>query len=296
MTAMSTTTRLTTPEAIEYPDSDGEPMAENTEQYEWITLVKGNLDIIFGANPNVFVAGDLFWYPVEGNNTIRRAPDVMVAFGRPKGRRGSYMQWLEGGIAPQVVFEILSPSNRGPELALKFEFYQTYGVEEYYIYDPDFDTLEGSLREDGTLREIPVMNDWRSPRLGIRFEWIENQLQLYAPDGQPFISMTDYAEAVKEQRRRADEQEHRAEEQRRQAEEQRRQAEEQRRRADEQEHRAEEQRRQAEEQRRQAEEQRRRADEQEHRAEEQQQHAEEQQRRAERLAAQLRALGIEPET
>ncbi len=39
------------------------------------------------------------------------APDVMVVFGRPKGRRGSYKQWQEDNIAPQVVFAILSPSN-----------------------------------------------------------------------------------------------------------------------------------------------------------------------------------------
>ena len=61
----------------------------------------------------------------------------MVAFGRPKGYRGSYKQWEESGIAPQAVFEILSPNNRVPEMERKFRFYEQYGVEEYYIYDPD---------------------------------------------------------------------------------------------------------------------------------------------------------------
>jgi Uma2 family endonuclease len=60
------------------------------------------------------------------------APDAMVAFGRPKGHRGSYMQWRGGGIAPQVVFEVLSPDNRAGELARKFQFYERFGVEEYY--------------------------------------------------------------------------------------------------------------------------------------------------------------------
>jgi len=67
---------------------------------------------------NVFVAGDLLWYPIEGNNKTRLAPDVMVAFGRPKGdspeatlcERGSYQQWNEDNIAPQVTFKVLSPS------------------------------------------------------------------------------------------------------------------------------------------------------------------------------------------
>src|SRR4051812_18491619 len=98
---MSTTTRLTAHEEIDYPDSDGEPMAENTLRYERITTIKGGLDIVFRHDPNVFVAEDLFWYPVAGDNTTRRAPDVMVALGRPKGHRGSYLQWREAGIAPQ---------------------------------------------------------------------------------------------------------------------------------------------------------------------------------------------------
>ena len=30
-----------------YPDSDGQPMAENTEQYEWIVKIKETLEILF---------------------------------------------------------------------------------------------------------------------------------------------------------------------------------------------------------------------------------------------------------
>jgi Uma2 family endonuclease len=212
-TTMSTTTRLTAPdEEIEYPDSDGEPMAENTLQYEWITLIKGGLEIVFCDDPDVFVAGDLFWYPIQGDNQTRRAPDVLVAFGRPKGHRSAYLQWREAGVAPQVVFEILSPSNRGEELALKFQFYDTYGVEGYYIYDPDFQTLEGWLRDaqGQGLRPIPAMSGWVSPRLGVRFELVEDELRLYGPDGRPFVSMAEYARQAEEQRQRADQQQQRA--------------------------------------------------------------------------------------
>jgi len=96
---------------------------------------------------NAFVAGDLFWYPLEGNNRIRQAPDVLVAFGRPKGHRGSYRQWEEDNIAPQVVFEILSPGNRVMEMLKKEQFYDRYGVAEYYVYDPDDNELVGWWRE-----------------------------------------------------------------------------------------------------------------------------------------------------
>lgn len=78
--------------AVVYPETDGEPMANNTEQFTWIVTIKENLELLFAENPDVFVAGDLLWYPVEGDNRLRQAPDVMVVFGRPKGRRGSYLQ------------------------------------------------------------------------------------------------------------------------------------------------------------------------------------------------------------
>src|SRR5579872_7634508 len=99
---MSTRVTLGQPPEIEYPDSDGQPMSDNTLQFQWIVTLQGNLDALYQDDPNVFVAGDLLWYPVEGRNDIRAAPDALVAIGRPKGYRGSYRQWEEGGIAPQV--------------------------------------------------------------------------------------------------------------------------------------------------------------------------------------------------
>jgi hypothetical protein len=64
-----------------------------------------NVRQFFAEDPHVFVAGDLLWYPVECDNTIRTAPDVMVIFDRPKGDRGSYQQWEENNIPPQVVID-----------------------------------------------------------------------------------------------------------------------------------------------------------------------------------------------
>ncbi|MBE9224699.1 Uma2 family endonuclease [Phormidium sp. LEGE 05292] len=176
---------------IFYPESDDQPMADNTKQFRYIVTIQGGLDSLFKDNPDVFVACDLLWYPVEGNNTIRQAPDVMVVFGRPKGDRGSYQQWRENNIAPQVVFEVLSPGNRFGKMLNKFRFYERYGVEEYYVYDPDNGNLEGWLRAGTELNEIDLMEGWVSPRLGIRFAVIENKLQLYRPDGQKFASYVE---------------------------------------------------------------------------------------------------------
>ncbi|WP_310485272.1 Uma2 family endonuclease [Chamaesiphon sp. VAR_48_metabat_403] len=189
--------QLPTPNQIEYPDSDGKPMSDNTKQFRWITIVKYNLDWLFTNDENVFIAGDLLWYPVEGNPKRRAAPDVMVAFGRPKGDRGSYKQWQENDIAPQVVFEILSPGNTANEMASKLAFYDRHDVEEYYIYDPDTNALSGWERADGYLVEIPVMQDWISPRLGIKFDLsTPPELQIYRPDGEPFLSFEDVSQRL----------------------------------------------------------------------------------------------------
>jgi Uma2 family endonuclease len=156
--------------------------------------IKGGLDAVFRNEANVFVAGNLFWYPVEGDNTIRVAPDVFVVFGRAKGHRGSYMQWLEGNIAPQVAFEVLSPGNRAGRLVEKFKFYEHYGVEEYYVYDPDDPELVGWARSNGELKEIPEMKGWTSPRLQVRFDLLDDELCLYGPDGKKFASYVELAE------------------------------------------------------------------------------------------------------
>jgi Uma2 family endonuclease len=180
--------KTTTQQNVIYPDSDGQPMADNTVQFRWIQTIYHNLAWLFAENSEVFVAGDLLWYPVEGDNKTRQAPDVMVVFGVEKGDRGSYQQWKEHGIAPQVVFEIRSPGNRQKELDRKLLFYNRYGVEEYYLYDPDKNDLSGWLRTQEHLAVIEAVEDWVSPRLQIRFELSEETLQLYRPDGQQFLT------------------------------------------------------------------------------------------------------------
>src|SRR5262245_59187717 len=100
-----------------YPDSDGQPMSDNTRQAHWIVVFFGNLSALYHDRADVFVAMNLLWYAVEGEPETRAAPDVLVAFGRPKGHRGSYKQWEEGGTPPAVTVEILSPANTQQEMA-----------------------------------------------------------------------------------------------------------------------------------------------------------------------------------
>lgn len=196
---------------IVYPDSDGQPMSDNTEQFRWIVFIKENLEILFANNPDVFVAGDLLWYPVEGNNKIRQAPDAMVVFGREKGKRGSYKQWLENNIPPQVVFEILSPGNTVTEMLRKLLFYQHHGVEEYYVYDPEKVEFTGFIRAENQLVEIEAINGWVSPRLGIRFELKSDALEIFRPDGRRFLTSVELDRLREEERQRAESERQRAE-------------------------------------------------------------------------------------
>ncbi|MCG8350090.1 MAG: Uma2 family endonuclease [Chloroflexales bacterium] len=210
-----------TQKEIVYPESDGQPMADNTKQFRWIVTIEGGLEACFAQNSDVFVAGDLLWYPVEGQPAIRTAPDALVVFGRPKGDRGSYQQWREDNIPPQVVFEVLSPGNRPADLIKKFLFYERYGVEEYYIYDPDRGLLDGWLRAGAELQAIETMDGWISPRLGIRFALRDGDLELYDPDGNKFAGYIELIQQREQTRQQAEQARQQAEQARQQAEEER---------------------------------------------------------------------------
>jgi Uma2 family endonuclease len=213
------------PRVIVYPESDGKPMADNTRQFRYIVTLQGGIAALFAERPDVFVAGDLLWYPLEGNNQLRIAPDVMVVFGRPPGDRGSYLQWREAGLAPQVAIEVLSPGNTPTEMRRKRQFYERYGVEEYYEYDPDRGELRGWRRRDGRLEAIDEMRGWISPRLGIRFDLEGIDLVVHRPDGRRFESFIEIDQRAEAERQRAEVEKQRAEAERERADAERARAE-----------------------------------------------------------------------
>ena len=285
---MSRVTSRPSPPPVHYPDSDGRPMAENTLQFRWIVTIKEGLNACFRHRPDVFVAGDLLWYPVEHQPGICMAPDALVAFGRPKGHRGSYMQWKEDGIAPQAVFEVLSPGNRPREMALKRVFYERHGVQEYVVYDPDGGTLEVWVRDGDRLVAVADPSGWTSPQLGVRLDLDGVDLILTGPDGRPFQSYEDLFEDRERERAQA-------ERERAQAERERAQAERERARAEQERHRAEQADARAEQADARAEQADARAEQADARAEQADARAAQERARTERLADRLRALGIDPE-
>lgn len=180
-------------------------MASNTQQELFIERTRGNLDAI---RPD-FVAGDVLWYPVEGNPRIRMAPDVLVAVGRPKGHRGSYRQWEEGGEPPAVVFEWWSPDHTFAKAIEKHKFYERYGVREFYAWDQLSHVFTAYVRIGGDLVPVDTSDGWVSPLLGIRFEVHADELRMYGPDGRLFrdfqdvVAERDTAEQAREVAERA---------------------------------------------------------------------------------------------
>jgi Uma2 family endonuclease len=228
----------------------GKIMVDNTKQFKWIVYLKEGIETHFGARDDVFVAGDLLWMPDEKARDIKLIPDTMVVFGRPPHDRSSYRQWEEDGIAPQVVFEVLSPSNKPEEMKRKKTLYQQYGVEEYYEYDPENNKLIGYIREgEQKFKRIPKMNGWSSPRLGLTFRLRKDGFRLYKPNGEPIRNTQELEQAriaEQEARKQAEDREKAEQEARKQAEDREKAEQEARKQAEDREKTEQEARKQAE--------------------------------------------------
>ncbi|MGL4553679.1 MAG: Uma2 family endonuclease [Gemmataceae bacterium] len=195
---------VVTPQVV-YPDQDGKPMSDNTKQARWIFVLYGNLAAQFRSRDDVFVAADNLWYPVEGDAAIRQAPDVYAVFGRPKGDRGSYKQWEEGGVPLTAVVEILSPGNEPGDEPRKHLFYEEYGVEEYYVYDPDADDLTIYTRgPHGAAFRRRKPATFTSPRLGIRFDFSGEEMVAFGPDGGRSLTFDELKTREEQETARAD--------------------------------------------------------------------------------------------
>ena len=178
--------------SIEYPSSDGEPMAESQLQYTPLTDTVSALENYFIERSDVFIAGDLLVYYRMNDNRTRVAPDVFVVFGASGNHpRDSWLVWREGK-APDFVMEIASPSTWERDAVEKREIYANMGVTEYWRFDPTGECftpeLVGETLVEGQYRELPLERDvegrlWgRSEVLGLDIYALPGlELRLYDP-------------------------------------------------------------------------------------------------------------------
>lgn len=148
-------------EEIEYPTSDGQPMAETTLHRKVMTDLIEGLEQWFQEAPDVWVGGNLFLYFERGNPRAVVAPDVLLVKGVPKWDRPIYKLWEEGE-PPSLVVEVTSEKTRAEDLSPgKKDTYQWLGVEEYFLFDPYGDYLKPRLQgyrlERG--RYLPIVSD-----------------------------------------------------------------------------------------------------------------------------------------
>jgi Uma2 family endonuclease len=171
------------PSSVTYPDSDGKPMSDNTLQWDTIAYTVNSLRSWYHHRPDVFVAGDLLWYYEEGNPKARVAPDGLVAFGRSRGYRGSYRQWDEDGVCPQVVFEVLSPKNTRTEMRDKYNTYARLGCQEYYEINPYKKRIIGFEVVDNVVTHIVNGVGRHSTRLGLALQFDDEIFRFVDPSG-----------------------------------------------------------------------------------------------------------------
>ena len=129
---------------IDYPESDGKPMAETDVHRDLMMDLIEALKMWFQHDPEVYVSGNIMLYYEQGKPPKSVSPDVLFVRGIEKKQRHTYKLWEEGRM-PDVVFEISSRKTWGDDWHVKFQLYARLGVKEYFLFDPEYDYLPEPL-------------------------------------------------------------------------------------------------------------------------------------------------------
>ena len=182
---------VSSPVPVEYPCSDGRPMAENDWQLHAMIDAINVLDRYFEERDDVYVSGDLLIYYDEGNPRARVAPDVFVVFGVPGHKRPTYLLWKEGQV-PAFVLEVASRGTWREDEGRKARVYERLGVREYWQYDPTGEYLgvhlKGRRLVDGRYEPQPVVESLdgtlllRSETLGLDLRVKGEEMYFFDPE------------------------------------------------------------------------------------------------------------------
>ncbi len=170
-----------------YIDSDGTPVGETQRHILNLRYTMEPLEIRYAADPNVFVAGNMFLHYVQGDGNKHVSPDIFVVFGVPKVERRSYRTWEENGKSPDTIIELTSKSTRREDTITKMALYQdVLKVKEYFLFDPFGEYLRPRLMgyrlSRGHYRRIrEVRGRLPSKVLGLHLEYEGDLLRFYDP-------------------------------------------------------------------------------------------------------------------
>ena len=198
------------PAAIDYPSSDGKPLAENDLQLRAILYAVGALRLHYAERADVYVSGDLLIYYEEGNPRVSVAPDTFVVFGVEDRVRMNYKVWEEGR-GPDFVLEVASPNTWREDVERKPAVYAGLGVREYFLFDPTGEhlapRLQGFRLVDGRYERLaPVESIDRTLALRSEVVGLElraksgGEMRFFDPaSGEEYLSHVEEAAARREE-------------------------------------------------------------------------------------------------
>ena len=149
-------------DAVFYPCSDGQPMAETDLHAASMVYASCALRWWFEkrGQDDVYVGSNNFLYYEQGNPSAVVAPDVYVVVGTPAHLRDTYLLWNEPK-GPDFVLEVTSKSTRRTDERRKRDVYASLGVSEYFLYDPRAEylapPLQGWRLHEGEYRPLPAV-------------------------------------------------------------------------------------------------------------------------------------------
>ena len=152
---------MTLPKNINYPVSDGKPMAESIFHVNLIVQILGLLTDYYRHRRDVFVGGNSFVFYEEGDPKKRLSPDIYIAFGVTPHYRESFRVWEEGKY-PDLVMEFTSKKTRKSDIVDKLKIYRDiWQIREYFLFDPKADYLKqsptGYRLVDGVFQPIEMV-------------------------------------------------------------------------------------------------------------------------------------------
>lgn len=147
---------------IDYPSSDGEPMAETPLHGAAMVSAMQELTRHYASRADVTVGMNMLFYYEEGRPAARFAPDVYVAVGAPKRHRRTYKTWVEP-VPPNFVLEVSSKGTWLEDMGNKKALCAKLGVEDYFVFDSEGEYLDPRLQgfhlEAGQYRPARAASD-----------------------------------------------------------------------------------------------------------------------------------------
>lgn len=176
---------------VEFPTSDGRPVAETPLHYKRLSDLAYGITTFFRSRADAYVGVNMLAYDDPNEPRRHLSPDIFVAFGgvsEEEREREIYKLWEEP--SPAFVLEVTSKSTRREDERKKAR-YAKWGVAEYFMYDPrgeyltpplqGFELSRGGYRP---MRQRALSNGERglsSGRLGLEL-WLDGPtLRLYDP-------------------------------------------------------------------------------------------------------------------